>query len=173
MELVALDGVGPDTAAALLIATGDNPERLKSEASFAHLCGTAPVPASSGKVVRHRLNPGGNRDANWVLHVVALTRLRRDERTQAYVARRAAEGKTKKEAIRCLKRFIARETYRAILRDAVARVPPGRRTSERRGFGWTIGKTGASAYFVRQSGLWEDSYSNFRERQLSAIHDPA
>jgi transposase len=87
-QLVALDGVGPDTAAALLIAAGDNPERLKSEASFAHLCGAAPLPASSGKVVRHRLNPGGNRDANRAPHVVALNRLRRDDRTRTYVARR-------------------------------------------------------------------------------------
>jgi transposase len=123
-ELSALDGVGPDTAATLLIAAGDNPERLKSEASFAHLCGAAPVQASSGKVVRHRLNPGGNRDANRALHVVALNRLRRDDRTQAYVARRTAEGKTKKEAMRCLKRYIARETYRAILLDAGTRLPP-------------------------------------------------
>src|SRR3712207_1579107 len=110
-QLVALDGVGPDTAAALLIAAGDNPERLKSEASFAHLCGAAPVPASSGRVVRHRLNLGGNRDANRALHVVALNRLRRDDRTRTYVARRRAEGKSKKEAMRCLKRNIARETY--------------------------------------------------------------
>jgi len=124
-ELVALEGVGPDTAAALLIAAGDNPERLKSEASFAHLCGTAPVPASSGKLVRHRLNPGGNRDANRALHVVALNRLRRDPRTQEYLARRTAEGKSKKEALRCLKRYIARETYRAVLLDAGARRPPG------------------------------------------------
>ncbi len=124
-QLVALDGVGPDTAAALLIAAGDNPERLKSEASFAHLCGAAPVPASSGRVVRHRLNPGGNRDANRALHVVALNRLRHDDRTRTYVARRTAEGKSKKEAMRCLKRYIARETYRAILLDAGVRVPPG------------------------------------------------
>lgn len=123
-ELVALDGVGPDTAATLLVAAGDNPDRLRSEAAFAHLCGAAPVPASSGKVVRHRLNPGGNRDANRALHVVALNRLRRDERTRAYVARRTSEGKSKKEAMRCLKRYIARETYRAILLDAGARVPP-------------------------------------------------
>jgi len=123
--LVALDGVGPDTAATLLIAAGDNPERLRSEASFAHLCGAAPVQASSGKVVRHRLNPGGNRDANRALHVVVLNRMRRDPRTQGYVARRTAEGKSKKEAMRCLKRYIARETYRAILLDAVARIPPG------------------------------------------------
>ena len=124
-ELVALDGVGPDTAAALLTAAGDNPERLNSEAAFAHLCGAAPVPASSGKVVRHRLNPGGNRDANRALHVVALSRLRCDHRTREYVARRTAEGKSKKEAMRCLKRYIARETYRAILLDAEARILPG------------------------------------------------
>jgi transposase len=124
-ELVALDGVGPDTAATLLVAAGDNPERLRSEAAFAHLCGAAPVQASSGKVVRHRLNPGGNRDANRALHVVALNRMRRDSRTQTYVARRMAEGKSKKEAMRCLKRYIARETYRAILLDAGVRVPPG------------------------------------------------
>ena len=120
-ELVALDGVGPDTAAALLIAAGDNPERLGSEASSAHLCGAAPVQASSGKVVRHRLNPGGNRDANRALHVVVLNRMRRDPRTQGYVARRTAEGKSKKEAMRCLKRYIAREAYRAILLDAAVR----------------------------------------------------
>jgi transposase len=124
-ELVALEGVGPDTAATLLVAAGDNPERLKSEAAFAHLCGTAPVRASSGKVVRHRLNPGGNRDANRALHVVALNRLRRDPRTQEYVSRRSSEGKSKKEAMRCLKRYIARETYRALLLDAGARVSPG------------------------------------------------
>jgi transposase len=76
-------------------------------------------------VVRHRLNPGGNRDANRALHVVALNRMRRDSRTQRYVARRMAEGKSKKEAMRCLKRYIARETYRAILLDAGARIPPG------------------------------------------------
>ena len=102
-HLAALEGVGPDTAATLLVAAGDNPERLKSEASFAHLCGTAPVQASSGKVVRHRLNPGGNRDANRALHVVALNRMRRDPRTQEYVARRTAQGKSKREAMRCLK----------------------------------------------------------------------
>ena len=123
--LVALDGVGPDTAAALLIAAGDNPDRLRSEASFAHLCGAAPVQASSGKVLRHRLNPGGNRDANRALHVVALNRMRRDPRTRGYVARRTTEGKSKREAMRCLKRYIARETYRAILLDTGTRLPPG------------------------------------------------
>jgi transposase len=103
-ELVALEGVGTDTAASLLIAAGDNPERLKNEAAFAHLCGAAPIPASSGKrSVRHRLNRHGNRDANRALYVIAVWRMSRDERTPTYVAKRTAEGKTKKEIIRCLK----------------------------------------------------------------------
>lgn len=112
--LVALRGVGTDTAASLLIAAGDNPERLKSEAAFAHLCGAAPVAASSGKTRRHRLNRGGNRDANRALYVIALGRMSWDERTRAYVARRTAEGKSKREIARCLKCFIAREVYRVL-----------------------------------------------------------
>lgn len=115
-ELVALDGVGPDTAATLMIVAGDNPDRLNSEAAFANLCGSAPIPASSGKVVRHRLNPHGNREANRALYVVALNRLRRDARTQVYVEKRTAEGKSKKEIIRFLKRYIAREVYGALIR---------------------------------------------------------
>jgi transposase len=112
--LAALRGVGTDTAASLLVAVGDNPERLKSEASFARLCGVAPVPASSGKTVRHRLNRGGNRDANRALHVLALGRMSWDERTREYVARRTAEGKSKREILRCLKRYVAREVYRIL-----------------------------------------------------------
>ena len=112
--LVALPGVGTDTAASLLVAVGDNPERLKSEASFALLCGVAPVPASSGKTVRHRLNRGGNRDANRALHMLALGRMSWDERTREYVARRTAEGKSKREILRCLKRYVAREVYRIL-----------------------------------------------------------
>jgi transposase len=113
-ELVVVEGIGTDTAASLLIAVGDNPERLKSEAAFAHLCGAAPIPASSGKTVRHRLNRHGNRDANRALYVIAVCRMSRDERTRTYVAKRTAEGKTKKEIIRCLKRYIAREIYRIL-----------------------------------------------------------
>jgi len=109
--LVALPGVGTDTAAALLIAAGDNPERLRSEAAFAHLCGVAPIPASSGKTTRHRLHRGGNRDANRALWVVAMGRLRWDQQTRAYMARRTAEGKSKPEIIRCIKRYLARELY--------------------------------------------------------------
>jgi transposase len=122
-ELVALEGVGTDTAASLLIAAGDNPERLKNEAAFAHLCGAAPIPASSGKSVRHRLNRHGNRDANRALYVIAVCRMSRDERTRTYVAKRTAEGKTKKEIIRCLKRYIAREVYR-ILASLSLNKPP-------------------------------------------------
>jgi transposase len=123
-ELVALEGVGTDTAASLLIAAGDNPERLKNEAAFAHLCGAAPIPASSGKKsVRHRLNRHGNRDANRALYVIAVCRMSRDERTRTYVAKRTAEGKTKKEIIRCPKRYIAREVYR-ILASLSLNKPP-------------------------------------------------
>jgi transposase len=114
-ELVSLPGIGTDSAATLLIVAGDNPRRLRSEASFASLCGVAPIEASSGKVVRHRLNRGGNREANRALHMVCLARMRRDRRTKEYVARRTAEGKSKREIIRCLKRYIAREVYRVLV----------------------------------------------------------
>jgi transposase len=122
-ELLALESVSTDTAASLMITAGDNPERLKSEAAFAHLCGVAPIPASSGKIVRHRLNRHGNRDANRALYVIALGRMSRDERTRAYVARRTKEGKTKKEIIRCLKRYIARELYRILTSSSTSVCP--------------------------------------------------
>jgi transposase len=117
--LVAVQGVGPDTAAALLVAAGDNPQRLVSEGAFAHLCGVAPIPASSGTTRRHRLNRGGNRDANRALYLLALGRLGRDPRTRAYAARRRAEGLSTPEILRCLKRYLARELYRVLVR------PPG------------------------------------------------
>ena len=101
--LVSLPGIGTDSAATLLVVAGDNPQRLGSEASFASLCGVSPIEASSGKVVRHRLNRGGNREANRALYMICLSRMRRDGRTQEYVARRTAEGKSKREIIRCLK----------------------------------------------------------------------
>jgi transposase len=114
-ELTSLPGVGADHAATLLLmVAGDNPERLGSEASFASLCGVSPVEASSGKVVRHRLNRGGNRDANRALHLICVVRMRVDERTRRYAARRTAQGKSKKEIIRCLKRYVAREVYRIL-----------------------------------------------------------
>jgi transposase len=107
-------GVGPDSAAALLIAAGDNPGRLRSEAAFAALCGASPVEASSGKTVRHRLNRGGDRQANAALHRVVIVRLRWHQPTRDYVARRTAEGKSKKEILRCLKRYVAREVFAAL-----------------------------------------------------------
>ncbi len=110
-DLLAVHGVGTDTAAVLLVAAGDNPDRLRSEAAWAHLCGVAPIEASSGKVTRHRLNRGGDRNANQALWRIALTRMRSDPRTRAYVKRRTAEGKSKREIIRILKRYIAREVY--------------------------------------------------------------
>jgi transposase len=123
--LVCLPGIGTDNAAALLIVAGDNPERLRSEASFASLCGVAPIEASSGKVVRHRLNRRGNREANRALYMICLARMRRDRRTQEYVARRTAEGKSKREIIRCLKRYIAREVYRVLISCGARYSPTG------------------------------------------------
>ncbi len=110
--LLAVYGVGPDTAALLLIAAGDHPERLRSQAAWAHLCGVAPIPASSGKVTRRRLNPGGNREANHALWRIVITRMGSHPATRAYVERRTAEGLPEKEIIRCLKRYVAREVYR-------------------------------------------------------------
>jgi transposase len=101
-KLLARPGVGPDCAAALLITAEDNPERLGSEASYAALCGASPVEVSSGKTVRRRLNRGGDRQANAALDRIALSRLRWDPQTRAYLARRIAQGKTRREALRCL-----------------------------------------------------------------------
>ena len=110
-ELITRKAIGYESAAQLLITVGDNPERLKSEASFAALCGVNPIPASSGKVNRHRLNRGGDRAANSALHIIAIGRLRTDARTKEYVKKRLTQGHTKLEALRCVKRYIAREVY--------------------------------------------------------------
>ena len=115
-ELLAQTAIGLNSAAQLLLTAGDNPDRLKSEASFAALCGVSPVPASSGKTVRHRLNRGGDRAANSAIHIIAIGRLRLDPRSQDYVAKRIAAGNSKLEAIRCLKRYIAREVFGIIMR---------------------------------------------------------
>ncbi len=114
-ELIAVKGVGTDIAGALLVAAGDNPERLHSEAAFASLCGVAPIPASSGKTNRHRLSRGGDRDANRALYLLALGRMGWDPATRTYVTRRTAAGLSKPEIIRCLKRYIARELYRILI----------------------------------------------------------
>jgi transposase len=110
-DLLSLYGVGIDSAAALLVAAGDNPDRLRSEPSWARLCGVSPIEASSGKVTRHRLNGGGDRQANAALWHIVVTRMSSDPRTRLYVERRSKEGLSKKEIIRVLKRYVAREVY--------------------------------------------------------------
>jgi transposase len=119
-ELVARVGIGVDSATALLVAAGDNPGRLRNEATFAHLCGVAPIDASSGKHERHRLNRGGDRQANSALWHIVITRMVYDPRTRDYIDRRTKEGLTKKEAFRCLKRYIAREVYNHLPHDQLA-----------------------------------------------------
>lgn len=116
----AVFALGPDTASALLVTIGDNPDRLRSEASFAHLCGVAPIPASSGKTSRHRLHRGGNRAANRALHIAVVVRLRYHQPTRAYAQRRTSEGLTMPEIIRCLKRYFAREVFTALRSDYTA-----------------------------------------------------
>jgi transposase len=115
-NLVALNGVGTDVAGQLLVTAGDNPHRLHSDAAFSHLCGSSPIPASSGRTHRHRLNRGGDRAANAALYRIVLCRLRWDPHTRAYTQRRTTQGLTKPEIIRCLKRYIAREIYRELTR---------------------------------------------------------
>jgi transposase len=110
-RLLARFGIGPDSAGALLVAAGDNPGRLRSDACFAMLCGSSPIPASSGKTTRHRLNRGGDRQANAALYRIVMVRLRYHQPTKDYMARRLAQGKTKAEVIRCLKRYVAREVF--------------------------------------------------------------
>jgi transposase len=113
----ALLGIGVDHAGQLLVSAGQNPERLRSEAAFARLCGSAPMPASSGRTSRHRLSRGGDRQANRALHMAVVVRMRRCPRTRAYVERRTAEGLSKPEIMRCLKRYLAREVYHALRAD--------------------------------------------------------
>ncbi|TCN39912.1 transposase IS116/IS110/IS902 family protein [Rhodococcus sp. SMB37] len=117
-DLMAVFGTGPDTIAQLLITAGDNPEMLHSEPAFAALTGTCPIPASSGKTNRHRLNRAGDRQANSALYRIAIVRMRYDQSTREYVQRRTAEGKTKMEIIRCIKRYIARQLY-PLIRDTL------------------------------------------------------
>jgi transposase len=119
-DLVAVMGVGPDVASTLLVTAGDNPHRLNREQSLAALCGSSPIPASSGKIQnRHRLNRGGDRQANAALWRITIVRLSHDQRTKDYMAKRLSEGKTKKEVIRCLKRYNARKVFNALPREAL------------------------------------------------------
>ncbi|AZT95083.1 IS110 family transposase [Brevibacterium aurantiacum] len=114
-DLMRVFGCGQDTIAQLLITAGDNPDRLRSEAAFAALAGVCPIPASSGKTKRHRLNRAGDRQANSALYHIVMVRLRYNQETRDYVARRTAEGKTKMEIIRCLKRYLVRQLYPLIV----------------------------------------------------------
>jgi transposase len=124
-EFLDMYGAGPQSAVTLIATTGDNPGRIGSDAAFAALCGTSPVDCSSGKHVRHRLNRGGDRQANSALWRIVITRLQHDPRTQAYLERRTAEGKTRKEIIRCLKRYVAREVYKKLIRPAAQAAAAG------------------------------------------------
>jgi len=115
-SMLDLYGMGPENAAVLLVAAGDNPQRIRSEAAWAHLCGVAPIEASSGKTIRYRLNRGGNRQANAALYRIVLTRMSSEPRTRSYVTRRRDEGRANKEIIRVLKRYVAREVYKHLPR---------------------------------------------------------
>lgn len=161
--LRAAYGVGPDTAAQLLITAGGNPERMRTEASFAALCGAAPVPASSGRTNRHRLSRGGDRAANAALYRIALVRMSSDTRTREYVARQTAAGRTKKEIIRLLKRAIAREIFRCLTTTVTAPgiddLRPLRQTKN-------ITLTAAAQHF----GIWPTAISRL-ERGLSRDDD--
>jgi len=117
--LLGAKGVGPEVAATLLVIAGGNPERLRSDAALAALCGASPIEASSGRVVRHRLNRGGNREGNNALWRIVLVRMSTCPRTKAYVARRTAEGRSKREIIRCLQRYVAREIHSLLVKDHV------------------------------------------------------
>ena len=117
-SLLELFGLGPDTAASLLVTAGDNPERLRSERAWAHLCGVTPIPASSGKVTRYRLNRGGDRNANAALYRIVLTRMSSHDETRRYVTRRRAEGLNTAEIMRCLKRYAARQVFKHLPQTA-------------------------------------------------------
>lgn len=132
-QLLDQYGVGPDTAAALLITAGDNPDRLTNQAAFAALCGVNPIEASSGKTTRRRLNRGGDRRANSALYTIVLTRLGRDQRTRDYATKRTAEGKSTKETIRCLKRYVTRQIFPSSPQPCHQPQRPTRRLDKHRG----------------------------------------
>ena len=160
--LRAAKGIGADVASILLIAAGDHPDRLRSDASFAALCGASPVEASSGKIVRHRLNQGGNRQANHALWRIAMVRLSTDAETRAYAERRHADGKSRREIIRCLKRFIARDVYTLLTNPQ-----PGIDTSS---FRAARERAGLSLQTVADAlGTWPTTISRI-ERGLAPTH---
>lgn len=163
--LLAAKGVGVVTAATLLVTAGDNPERITSDAAFAAVCGVSPIPASSGKTTRHRLNRGGDRQANWAIHQIALVRMSSDHRTRTYIDKKRAEGKSTKEAMRCLKRAICREAYRLLTNPPeIPRIDDLRPLRQARG----ITLTTAAGHF----GIWPATISTL-ERGLRRNDDLA
>lgn len=162
-HLLEIAGVGAVVASQLLVTVGDNPQRLTSEAAFAALTGTAPVPASSGKITRHRLSRGGDRAANSAVHRIVLVRMAKDQRTRDYMAKRTAEGKSKLETMRCLKRYVSREIYR-VLRNP----RPGPATNDLRPRRHALGLTQVTA--AQQLGTWPTAISRL-ERAQSHDHD--
>src|SRR5699024_10873338 len=135
-RLLQIFGVGPLGAATLLVAAGDNPERLRSKAAFAAMVGVAPIPASSGQRTRHRLSRGGNRAANAAIHQIVMLRMRhKNPRTMAYFERRRAENLTDRDIIRCLKRYVANEVYAALMNPTVAEHPGPALRAQRRAVG--------------------------------------
>ncbi len=168
-SLLELPGVGAVCAAEVAAAAGDNPERFKSEAAFAKAVGCAPLEASSGKTVRHRLNRGGDRRANCAIHRIVVVRMSCDERTRAYVDKRVSQGKTKREAVRCLKRYVARELYRALL--APERRPPDLRLRARReALGETLAAA-ASAVGLSQGKVSRVERGESRDGRAEALLD--
>ncbi len=161
--LVHARGIGIVTAARLLITAGDNPERLCTEAGFAALCGVSPIPASSGKTTRHRLNRGGDRRANCAIHQIALVRMSCDRRTQAYIAKKTGQGKTTREAMRCLKRAIAREVFHLLTNPpeipAIDDLRPARKAR-----GWTL------QHVADHLGVWPAQISQLELGKRR--HDP-
>ena len=161
--LLEINGVGTVVASQLLVTVGDNPERLSSEAAFAALSGTAPIPASSGKTSRHRLSRGGDRQANASLYRIVLVRMSRDRRTKEYVAKRTADGKSKKEIIRCLKRYVTREIYRVLQNPRMA--PPTNDLQPRR---VALGLTMTAAAI--DLGVWPTTILRIERGQMRDLH---
>jgi len=161
--LLEINGVGAVVASQLLVTVGDNPDRLSSEAAFAALSGTAPIPASSGKTSRHRLSRGGDRQANASLYRIVLVRMSRDRRTKEYVAKRTADGKSKKEIIRCLKRYVAREIYRVLQNPRMA--PPTNDLQPRR---VALGLTMSAA--AMDLGVWPTTILRIERGQMRDLH---
>lgn len=160
--ILDVNGVGAVIASQLLVTFGDNPERMTSEAAFAALAGVAPVPASSGKTNRHRLSRGGDRQANSSIYRIVLVRMSTDDRTRAYVAKRTAEGMSKKEIIRCLKRYVAREIHRVMKNPR-----PVQPTNDLRPLRLAMGLT--LTFAANALGTWPTSISRI-ERGTSRDH---